>query len=82
MYLLNRLTASGSERQRDEEGFEGGLAPKPSYGFSLVQGRRPYMEDLIYSSLEFGQVHPHPLSLHYWYKTANPDAHLRSGVAG
>ena len=35
-------------------GFEAGKASKPSYGYSLVQGRRPYMEDLIYSSLEFG----------------------------
>ena len=78
MYLLNRLTASGSERQRDEEGFEGGLASKPSYGFSLVQGRRPYMEDLIYSSLEFGQVHP--LYLLYSYKTTNADTHC--GAAG
>ena len=80
MYLLNRLTASGSERQRDEEGFEAGLASKPSYGFSLVQGRRPYMEDLIYSSLEFGQVQP--LYFLYSYKTTNSDTHLRSGGAG
>ena len=55
MYLLNRLSANGSERIRDEDGFEAGTASKPSYGYSLVQGRRPYMEDLIYSNLQFGQ---------------------------
>jgi hypothetical protein len=80
MYLLNRLSANGSERKRDEDGFEAGgcthangcalilffailqlalacvpgTASKPSYGYSLVQGRRPYMEDFIYSSLQYG----------------------------
>ena len=57
MYLLNRLAASGSERQRDEDGYDSvaGVASKPTAGYSLVQGRRPYMEDVIYSSLQYGQ---------------------------
>jgi len=41
--------------QRDEDGYEAGAAPKPTYGYSLVQGRRPYMEDFIYSTLQYGQ---------------------------
>jgi hypothetical protein len=41
--------------QRDEDGYEAGAASKPSYGYSLVQGRRPYMEDFIYSTLQYGQ---------------------------
>ena len=54
MYLLNRLSAPGGERKRDEDGFEAGDAGQPSAGFSLVQGRRPYMEDFIFSSFKLG----------------------------
>ncbi len=54
MFLLQRL--AGFERGRDEVGGEHGKGPKGiGYGFSLVQGRRPYMEDVMYASLSFGE---------------------------
>ncbi len=54
MYLLQRL-AGGPERVKDEVGGESGKGPnKPSYGYSMAQGRRPYMEDVLYASLNFG----------------------------
>ncbi len=54
MYLLQRL-AGGPERGKDEVGGESGKGPnKPNYGFSMAQGRRPYMEDVLYASLNFG----------------------------
>mmetsp|Transcript_34326 Transcript_34326/g.53546 ORF Transcript_34326/g.53546 Transcript_34326/m.53546 type:complete len:228 (+) Transcript_34326:491-1174(+) len=55
MYLLCRLAGGGYEFMKDQEGYEPGVGSKPGYGFSMVQGRRPYMEDFLNCSLKFGQ---------------------------
>ena len=52
---MPRILTSDTHTQRVEDGYEAGAASKPSYGYSLVQGRRPYMEDFIYSTLQYGQ---------------------------
>lgn len=54
MYLLQRL-AGLPDRGKDEVGGDVGKGPNGlAYGFSMVQGRRPYMEDVVYASLNFG----------------------------
>lgn len=55
MYLLSRWAGGGGyERGKDEDGFEMGGGHKPNVGFSMVQGRRPYMEDFTFSKIDFG----------------------------
>jgi hypothetical protein len=54
MYLLQRL-AGLPDRGKDEVGGDISKGPNGlAYGFSMVQGRRPYMEDVVYASLNFG----------------------------
>eukprot|EP00292_Cryptomonas_paramecium_P009031 CAMPEP_0113725206 /NCGR_PEP_ID=MMETSP0038_2-20120614/39589_1 /TAXON_ID=2898 /ORGANISM="Cryptomonas paramecium" /LENGTH=252 /DNA_ID=CAMNT_0000655359 /DNA_START=38 /DNA_END=793 /DNA_ORIENTATION=+ /assembly_acc=CAM_ASM_000170 len=53
MYLLQRLTG-GAERTKDEIGGEPANGPNyVSFGFSMAQGRRPYMEDVVFASTNF-----------------------------
>mmetsp|Transcript_43031 Transcript_43031/g.105204 ORF Transcript_43031/g.105204 Transcript_43031/m.105204 type:complete len:524 (-) Transcript_43031:107-1678(-) len=52
MYLLSRMVGSFGGRQADEEGGEPGVSGNPSYGYSMVQGRRDYMEDFTFAHVD------------------------------
>ena len=58
MYLLQKFSSGigGSfDRGKDEYGGEVARnSTKAGYGFSMVQGRRPYMEDVLFASTCFG----------------------------